>query len=61
MVILSMIYHLDVSSFASTNDIKVAAYKIINEDTFGIQFHPEVYHTKYGKEIISNFFRYMQF
>lgn len=40
---------------ASTNDIKVAAYKIINEDTFGIQFHPEVYHTKCGKEIISNF------
>jgi len=40
---------------ASTNDVKVGAYKIEGEETFGIQFHPEVYHSTQGKEILSNF------
>ena len=39
----------------STGNIKVAAYKISSEDTFGIQFHPEVYHTTEGKKILYNF------
>ncbi len=39
----------------STENIKVAAYKISAEDTFGIQFHPEVYHTTEGKKILYNF------
>ncbi|PCJ84612.1 MAG: GMP synthase (glutamine-hydrolyzing), partial [Flavobacteriales bacterium] len=30
---------------ASTNDVKVAGYQIDGENTFGIQFHPEVYHS----------------
>jgi GMP synthase (glutamine-hydrolysing) len=34
---------------ASTEDVKNAAYKIEGENTFGIQFHPEVYHTTAGK------------
>ncbi len=39
----------------STGNIKVAAYRISTEETFGIQFHPEVYHTTEGKKILSNF------
>jgi len=40
---------------ASTHDVKNAAFKISNETTFGIQFHPEVYHSKDGLKILSNF------
>ncbi|MCW3077597.1 MAG: hypothetical protein JWO32_2206 [Bacteroidetes bacterium] len=40
---------------ASTHDVKVAAYTIQNEDTFCIQFHPEVYHTSEGTKILKNF------
>lgn len=39
----------------STNDVKVAGYEIEGESTFGIQFHPEVYHTEEGKELLKNF------
>lgn len=40
---------------ASTEDVKNAAFKIEGEMTYGIQFHPEVYHTTYGKQILENF------
>jgi GMP synthase (glutamine-hydrolysing) len=40
---------------ASTNDVKVGAYEIEGETTFGIQFHPEVYHSTDGIIILSNF------
>ncbi len=40
---------------ASTNDVLNAAYKIEGELTYGIQFHPEVYHTKQGKLLLENF------
>ena len=40
---------------ASTEDVKNAAYRIDGENTFGIQFHPEVYHTTDGKKILENF------
>ncbi len=40
---------------ASTSDVEVGAYQIENEKTFGIQFHPEVYHTTQGLQILSNF------
>jgi GMP synthase (glutamine-hydrolysing) len=40
---------------ASTHDVENAAFKIKNEDTFGIQFHPEVYHSKDGLKILENF------
>ncbi len=39
----------------STEDVVNAAYKILGEDTYAIQFHPEVYHTKDGKQILKNF------
>jgi GMP synthase (glutamine-hydrolysing) len=42
---------------ASTKDVKVGAYQAIDEATFGLQFHPEVYHTTEGKHILGNFLR----
>ena len=40
---------------ASTKDVQNAAYKIEGEETFAIQFHPEVYHSKDGKQLLENF------
>ncbi|HAM09378.1 MAG TPA: GMP synthase (glutamine-hydrolyzing), partial [Bacteroidales bacterium] len=39
----------------STIDVKAGAYRIRGEDTWGIQFHPEVYHTTEGSVILRNF------
>jgi GMP synthase (glutamine-hydrolysing) len=39
----------------STASVKAGAYKIKNEKTWGIQFHPEVYHTTDGLQMITNF------
>ncbi len=39
----------------STRDVKIGAYKIRGENTFGIQFHPEVYHTTEGSKLLFNF------
>ena len=40
---------------ASTEDVSYAAYKVDNENTWAIQFHPEVYHTTEGKQLLENF------
>ncbi|MBI5219995.1 MAG: glutamine-hydrolyzing GMP synthase [Bacteroidia bacterium] len=40
---------------ASTADVKVGAFKIENEPTWGIQFHPEVYHSTEGLQMLRNF------
>ena len=40
---------------ASTSEVENAAYKIKGEETFAIQFHPEVYHSKDGKQLLENF------
>jgi len=40
---------------ASTNDVKVAAYHIEGEQSYALQFHPEVYHSKDGAVILQNF------
>ena len=40
---------------ASTGDVEYAAFKISGEDTYAIQFHPEVYHTTEGTKILENF------
>lgn len=40
---------------ASTEDVDYAAYKIDGEPTWAIQFHPEVYHTTEGKQLLGNF------
>ncbi len=39
----------------STKDVKAGAFKIDSEETYGIQFHPEVYHTTEGKQLLQNF------
>ncbi|WP_297804872.1 glutamine-hydrolyzing GMP synthase [uncultured Polaribacter sp.] len=40
---------------ASTKDVENAAYKIKDQNTFAIQFHPEVYHSTDGKQLLENF------
>ncbi len=40
---------------ASTQNIENAAFRIEDEITYGIQFHPEVYHSEHGKKILKNF------
>ncbi|MCH1432706.1 MAG: glutamine-hydrolyzing GMP synthase, partial [Flavobacteriaceae bacterium] len=40
---------------ASTSDVENAAYKLNGEPTYGIQFHPEVYHSTDGKQVLENF------
>ena len=44
---------------ASTDDVANAAYRIKDEDTYAIQFHPEVYHTSEGKQLLKNFLVHM--
>jgi GMP synthase (glutamine-hydrolysing) len=39
----------------STADVKAGAFHIKGEKTWGIQFHPEVYHTTDGSGILKNF------
>ncbi|QLG46403.1 glutamine-hydrolyzing GMP synthase [Costertonia aggregata] len=40
---------------ASTHDVENAAFKFNGEETYGIQFHPEVYHSTDGKQLLENF------
>ena len=42
-------------AIASTADVVNAAYHIKGEDTYAVQFHPEVYHTAEGSRILANF------
>lgn len=40
---------------ASTTDVEVAGFAVRDEPTYGIQFHPEVYHTTEGMQLLKNF------
>ena len=40
---------------ASTHDVKVAGFAINNEQTWGIRFHPEVFHSTEGATLLQNF------
>ena len=40
---------------ASTQDVANAAYVMDDDMSFGIQFHPEVYHSSDGKQLLQNF------
>ncbi|MBO4994929.1 MAG: glutamine-hydrolyzing GMP synthase [Muribaculaceae bacterium] len=45
----------DFKIIASTDKVAVAAYQANNEKLWGVQFHPEVYHTTDGIQILKNF------
>jgi len=45
----------DFTVIASTGDVEIAGYQVENEPTWGIQFHPEVYHSTEGARLLSNF------
>ena len=45
----------DFDIIASTKDVKCAAYKISGEETWAVQYHPEVFHTTDGTRLLSNF------
>lgn len=40
---------------ASTEDVEYAAFAAMDEPTWGVQFHPEVYHSECGMDILRNF------
>jgi GMP synthase (glutamine-hydrolysing) len=40
---------------ASTDTVRVAAFRILGQQTYGIQFHPEVTHSLEGKAVLKNF------
>ena len=44
-------YHV----IGSTKEVKIGAFVIEGEETYGIQFHPEVYHTTEGLTVLKNF------
>ena len=43
------------SIIASTDQVPVAAFRDENEKMWGVQFHPEVYHSECGMQILENF------
>jgi GMP synthase (glutamine-hydrolysing) len=42
---------------AATDDVKNAAFCFNDEQTYGIQFHPEVFHSTQGSLLIENFLK----
>ncbi|MDO4160120.1 MAG: glutamine-hydrolyzing GMP synthase [Prevotellaceae bacterium] len=45
----------DCHVIASTSDVKFAAYASDANPLWAVQFHPEVYHTEQGKQLLKNF------
>lgn len=45
----------NVVRLASTHDVDNAAFKFDGEETYAIQFHPEVYHSTDGRKLLENF------
>lgn len=41
----------------STHDVKFAGYQFQGQQTFGVQFHPEVYHSLDGTKLLRNFIK----
>ena len=42
-------------AIATTGDIPVGGFAVENEPTWGLQFHPEVYHSTHGRQFLKNF------
>ncbi len=45
----------DMEVVASTHAVPVAAYQLKGQPTYAVQFHPEVYHTTEGLQLLRNF------
>ena len=45
----------DFEIIASTDKVAIAAYQAKNEKLWGVQFHPEVFHTEDGTQLLKNF------
>ena len=45
----------DFKVIASTDQVAIAAYQVAGERTWGVQFHPEVFHTEEGTRMLRNF------
>ena len=45
----------DFEVIASTDKVKVAAYQCLEERVWGVQFHPEGFHSLDGRQILKNF------
>ena len=45
----------DCRAIASTADVKFAAYASTEKPLWAVQFHPEVFHTEQGKQLLQNF------
>lgn len=43
------------TKIASTKDVEIAAFRVEGEKTWGVQFHPEVFHTSEGMILLENF------
>jgi GMP synthase (glutamine-hydrolysing) len=43
------------SVVASTDKVKIAAYEVVGEKMWGVQFHPEAYHSVDGTQLLKNF------
>ena len=55
-IIISEKTNISVKSLASSaSNNNSAAFKSSYKKHYGLQFHPEVYHTSYGKQIIENY------
>lgn len=42
-------------TIASTCDVEIASFRVEGEQTWGMQFHPEIYHSEIGISLLSNF------
>ena len=42
-------------AIASTPSVMYAAYRILGEETWGVQFHPEIHHSEEGLQLLDNF------
>lgn len=42
-------------TIASTDKVAIAAYQVTGEKMWGVQFHPEVFHSEDGTQMLRNF------